>query len=208
MLEAALKSGAPVLLEDVGESVDAALEPLLRKQVFYRDEAAFISLGARTVPYSADFALYMTTKLPNPRYSPEVCVSVTLLNFTSTHEGLCDQLRGLVVSEERADLQEQREHMVVQSARHKKQLEEIEDKILSVLTSRSGSLLEDESAVEMLTSCKQVADEVNEKEEAAASTGGEIDRACAAYEPVAKYAATMFFAVADMAAVDPMYQVR
>ncbi len=32
-LEAALRTGTPVLLEDVGEALDPALEPLLLKQV-------------------------------------------------------------------------------------------------------------------------------------------------------------------------------
>ena len=32
-LENAIRLGAPVLLEDVGESIDPALEPVLQKQV-------------------------------------------------------------------------------------------------------------------------------------------------------------------------------
>jgi dynein heavy chain len=30
------------------------------------------------------FRFYITTKLANPRYSPETCVQVTLLNFMAT----------------------------------------------------------------------------------------------------------------------------
>ena len=30
----------------------------------------------------------MTTTLPNPSYSPETCVKVTLLNFAITPDGL------------------------------------------------------------------------------------------------------------------------
>lgn len=32
----------------------------------------------------------MTTKLPKPHYSPEICVRVTLLDFTTTQDGLLD----------------------------------------------------------------------------------------------------------------------
>ena len=32
----------------------------------------------------------MTTKLPNPKYSPELCVKVTLINFAVTEIGLID----------------------------------------------------------------------------------------------------------------------
>jgi dynein heavy chain len=39
----------------------------------------------------------MTTKLPNPRYPPEICVKVSLLNFTITQTGLQDQMLGVFV---------------------------------------------------------------------------------------------------------------
>ena len=34
----------------------------------------------------------MTTKLANPHYLPEVCIKVTIINFTVTKSGLEDQL--------------------------------------------------------------------------------------------------------------------
>lgn len=44
---------------------------------------------------------YMTTKLRNPHYPPEVSVKVSLLNFFVTPEGLEEQLLNTVVTEER-----------------------------------------------------------------------------------------------------------
>ncbi len=35
---------------------------------------------------------YMTSKLANPHYLPEVCIKVTIINFTVTKSGLEDQL--------------------------------------------------------------------------------------------------------------------
>jgi hypothetical protein len=42
---------------------------------------------------------YMTTKLRNPHYAPEVSVKVSLLNFFVTSEGLEDQLLGTTVAQ-------------------------------------------------------------------------------------------------------------
>lgn len=39
-----------------------------------------------------DVRFYMTTKLANPHYLPEVCIKVTIINFTVTKSGLEDQL--------------------------------------------------------------------------------------------------------------------
>ena len=45
-----------------------------------------------TARYSMQFKFYLTTKLRNPHYLPEVVVKVTLLNFMITDVGLQDQL--------------------------------------------------------------------------------------------------------------------
>jgi len=44
------------------------------------------------VEYNKAFKFYMTTKLANPHYLPEVCIKVTIINFTVTKTGLEDQL--------------------------------------------------------------------------------------------------------------------
>jgi dynein heavy chain len=43
-----------------------------------------MKLGDTLLPYNNSFKLYMTSKLPNPKYAPETSVKVTLLNFTVT----------------------------------------------------------------------------------------------------------------------------
>ena len=51
-----------------------------------------IRLGDSDVEYNKAFKFYMTTKLANPHYLPEVCIKVTVINFTVTKTGLEDQL--------------------------------------------------------------------------------------------------------------------
>ena len=53
----------------------------------------------------------------------------------------------------------------MQSAANKKQLSEIEDKILQTLSSSEGNILEDESAILILDSSKVLSDEINKKQE-------------------------------------------
>ena len=54
--------------------------------------------------------------------------------------------------------------MILQSAANNKQLKEIEDKILEVLSSSEGNILEDETAIEVLSSSKKLANEIEEKQ--------------------------------------------
>ena len=47
---------------------------------------------------------------------------------------------------------------------HCRKLKEIEDKILEVLSSSEGNILEDERAIEVLSSSKVLANEIQEKQ--------------------------------------------
>jgi dynein heavy chain, axonemal len=114
-LENAIQFGKPVLLEGIPASVDATLEPLLLKQTFKQAGTLCIKLGDAVIEYSEHFRFFMTTKLRNPHYAPEVCVKVSLLNFMTTPEGLEDQLLGTVVAEERPELEEEKSKLIVQA---------------------------------------------------------------------------------------------
>ncbi|CAM9529877.1 unnamed protein product, partial [Phaeothamnion confervicola] len=94
------------------------------------------------------FRFYITTKLRNPHYLPEISVKVTLLNFMITPEGLQDQLLGVVVQNERPDLEEAKNKLILEGAENKRRLKEIEDRILHILSSSEGNILEDATAIE------------------------------------------------------------
>jgi dynein heavy chain len=61
----------------------------------------FITLGDNTIEYNPNFRLYITSKLRNPHYLPEIFNKVTIINFALTVEGLEDQLLGIAVAKER-----------------------------------------------------------------------------------------------------------
>ena len=58
-----------------------------------------------------------------------------------TPQGLEDQLLGIVAAKEKPELEEKKNELIIESAKNKKQLKEIEDKILEVLSSSEVSHL-------------------------------------------------------------------
>nr|XP_012632402.1 dynein heavy chain 7, axonemal isoform X3 [Microcebus murinus] len=205
-LENCIQFGTPVLLENVGDELDPILEPLLLKQTFKHGGSTCIRLGDSTIEYAPDFRFYITTKLRNPHYLPETSVKVTLLNFMITSEGMQDQLLGIVVARERPDLEEEKQALILQGAENKRQLKEIEDKILEVLSSSEGNILEDETAIKILSSSKALADEISQKQEVAEETEKKIDSTRMGYRPIAIHSSILFFSIADLANIEPMYQ--
>lgn len=55
MLENAIQFGLPVMLENVGEELDPALEPVLLKQIFKQGGAMCVKLGDSTIEYNFAF---------------------------------------------------------------------------------------------------------------------------------------------------------
>lgn len=101
-------------------------------------------------------------------------------------------------------------------------LKEIEDKILEVLSTSQGNILEDETAVTILSSSKQLSNEIAAKQAVAEVTEKQIDKvmrgkryvqihnnifqARLEYTPIAVHSTILFFTIADLANIDPMYQ--
>ncbi|OWZ24775.1 Axonemal dynein heavy chain [Phytophthora megakarya] len=206
MLENSIMIGAAVLIENMPEEVDPMLEPILLKQVVKTGGVATIRLGDNTVEYDANFRLYMTTKLRNPHYPPETCVKVNLLNFMATEEGLQDQMLGIVVAKEEPVLEQQREKLVLEDAANKKTLKEIEDQILYLLQTAKGNILDDERLIETLGASKITANKIEEKVREAAVMQQMIAEKRQGYLPVAFRASQLFFCIADLTVIDPMYQ--
>ncbi|CAH0703555.1 unnamed protein product [Spodoptera exigua] len=164
VLENCIRLGWPMLIEDLGESLDATLAPVLLKQTFLQAGRLLIHLGDSDIEYDTNFRLYLTTKLANPHYLPEICIQVTLVNFTVTLSGLEDQLLADVVRLERPDLEISRSELIVRINADKATLLEIEDKILRLLYASTGNILDDEELIETLNESK-IFNQVIEKAE-------------------------------------------
>lgn len=205
-LENAIRFGKPALLENVGEELDPALEPVLLQQTFKQSGSMMLKLGDSVIPYHENFRMYITTKLPNPHYSPEVCTKVTLINFTLSPSGLQDQLLGQVVAKECADLEEAKNQLIITNAQMKQELKDIEDEILLRLSSTEGNPVDNEELIQVLEASKIKAGEIKAKVMAAEKTEREIDATRLEYVPVAVRTQILFFCVSDLSSVDPMYQ--
>lgn len=206
VMEQAIQFGRPVLLENILEEIDAILEPVLLKNIFKQRGVYYMKFGEELLEFNNQFRFYITTNLRNPHYLPEVAVKVTLLNFMITQQGLKDQLLGIVVAKDLPDLEEKKNRLIVEEATNKRILKEIEDKILEVLSSSEGNILEDETAIKILSSSKVLSEEIQGKQAVAASTAGEIDKARNEYKTVSRHGAVLFFSISDLANIDPMYQ--
>jgi dynein heavy chain len=107
-------------MQDILEEIDPVLEPVLAKAFIKRGSQVLIKLGDKEVDYNQDFKLYITTKLSNPHYTPEISTKAMILNFAVKEDGLEAQLLNTVVRLERPDLDMQKNELVVNVAQGKR----------------------------------------------------------------------------------------
>ncbi|XP_037383628.1 dynein axonemal heavy chain 6 isoform X1 [Talpa occidentalis] len=205
-LENSIRLGLPVLLEELKESLDPVLEPILLKQIFLSGGRMLIHLGDSDIDYDKNFRFYMTTKLPNPHYLPEVCIKVTIINFTVTKSGLEDQLLSDVVRLEKPELENQRIKLIVKINTDKNQLKTIEEKILKLLFTSEGNILDNEELIDTLQESKITSGAIKTRLKEAESTEMMINAAREKYRPVATQGSVMYFVIAGLSEIDPMYQ--
>ncbi|NXJ22597.1 DYH17 protein, partial [Dicrurus megarhynchus] len=199
----AVSEGQTLLIEDIGETVEAVLDPLLSRTTA---KGRYIRIGDKEVEYNQQFRLILHTRCFNPHYKPEVQAQCTLINFLVTREGLEDQLLAAVVARERPDLETLKANLTKSQNEFKIKLKELEDSLLARLSAAGGDFLRDTALVENLEITKRTAKEIEEKVNEAKVTEVQINVAREHYRPAAERASLLYFILSDLSKINPIYQ--
>uniref|UniRef100_A0A8D1IYR5 Dynein axonemal heavy chain 11 n=1 Tax=Sus scrofa TaxID=9823 RepID=A0A8D1IYR5_PIG len=203
-IETALAFGDVILIENLEETIDPVLDPLLGRNTIKKGK--YIKIGDKECEFNHNFRLILHTKLANPHYKPELQAQTTLLNFTVTQDGLEAQLLAEVVSIERPDLEKLKLVLTKHQNDCKIELKYLEDDLLLRLSAAEGSFLDDTKLVERLETAKATAAEIERKVIEARENERKINEARERYRPVAARASLLYFVINDLRKINPIYQ--
>jgi dynein heavy chain len=203
-----IQMGDNLLIEAVGQEIEAILEPLLARAVIRRGRSALIiKLGGEEVDYDPKFRLYIQTKLSNPHYRPELFAQCTIVNFIVTPEGLEDQILAMVVNVEKPELEQQKQELVRKQNEFKVTLAALEDDLLSQLAAADpATILDNIALIEGLEQTKKTSAEISVQVKLAQETEIMINTSREEYRPVAAEGSMIFFLIIQLCIVQHMYQ--
>ena len=200
-----LEEGFPVLIESIENEVDPMMDPILEKQIIVKGRKKTIKVADTEFDYDDKFRLYMTSRLANPHFSPELAAKTTIIEFTVTQGGLEQQLLGRLISKEQKSLEDQLTQLQEEVTNNTKILQNYEAQLLDRLANVQGSLLDDPEIIDVLATIKTKSKEVNEKLIEAKEKKIEINEKRELFRPVASQGSVLYFCVVEMTMVNWMY---
>lgn len=200
-----LENGRSMLIENIENEVDPELDPILEKQVIIKNRKKFVTLSGQSIEWDDDFKLFMTSRLGNPHFSPELAAKTTIIDFTVTISGLEQQLLGRVLSKEQRSLEESLQQLLEEVTANAKSLEQYNKNLLERLTNTEGNLIDDTELIEVLNNTKAKAKEVQQKLDEAGEKQIDIGEKREIYRPVATRGSLLYFGIVEMSSVNWMY---
>lgn len=206
-LEMAIKFGKSVLFEAIDEELDPMIDPILEKNIVKEAGVNMITLGDSKMEYHDDFRMFLTTKITNPKYTPEVFGKTMIINFSVTQLGLRDQLLNEVVQYERPELEEARKKLIVETSQNKATLKALEDTLLSELSKETDiPLVDNVPLIDTLNDAKTKSVEISAALEQAAITNADIEVNRSSYSEVAWRGSILFFSITGLSSINDMYE--
>jgi dynein heavy chain len=205
-LSQCVQKGKTVLLQDVLETLDPSLDHLLNKSIIKIGNDLTIKLGDGEITYNPKFQLYITTRMSNPHYTPEVSTKVNVINFSIKEQGLEEQCLGIVVQEEQPALEQNKNQLIEKIENGQNELKRLEDDILTRLQESKISLLENVALIQALQTAKETQENVQQGLESSGNAMKKINETRDSFRPCGRIAAALFFVLLDLHKINPMYQ--
>lgn len=203
----AVGNGTSILFEGISEEIDPMIDPVLEKNIVKEAGVDKITIGDNKIDYHDEFKMFLTTKIGNPNYTPEIFGKTMIINFSVTMSGLMKQLLGDIVQYEKPEDEEMRQKLIIETSQNKATLSDLENVLLSELSKETDiPLVDNVPLIDTLNETKTKSNEINISLEQAKITSETIEANRKLYEGVAWRGSILFFSIQGLSQISEMYE--
>ena len=204
-LELAVRFGKTLVIQEV-DGVEPLLVPLLRKDLINQGARYVVQIGDKAIDYNDSFALFLTTRNPQPEIPPDTASIINLVNFTTTRAGLTSQLLAASIQHEKPELEQRKSELLKTEEELKIQLNQLEESLLQELASAEGNILENKTLLDSLNLTKQKSSTIQQSLEESVHLQLSLNQERDTYLPLAQYGSVLFFVIGSLCKLNHMYQ--
>jgi hypothetical protein len=195
------------IIDNVGTDLDRIVDPPLAREFLGASGETQVVLAGEAVPIESDFHLFIATKHPNPRFSPEVCSLFALVNFATTTDGLTDLLWNALFEVECEDVDRKRVQLMEGSLENCQPLRDDEVHIITIIANTGRDVLEDDPAINTLQAAQRTSVVIEAVMAAAEKTEQQIQLFKEQFRSGLERTALLYRCVPDFRPVHPLEQV-
>lgn len=171
-----------------------------------KDNRKFVKVGTIEIEFNDGFHMYLVSHRSNPKFSAHVYSRAVVINFNTTLLSLENQLLDIVFDAVDGELAMERASLYASVAANHKRLDELESGLLTQIALCDGNLLDNPNTMKLLESTKLEVIQFNAEIFTNENTLTNIETKRNDFRLIASKAASLYFVLADMAALNPFYQ--
>ncbi|XP_031341052.1 cytoplasmic dynein 2 heavy chain 1-like [Photinus pyralis] len=206
VLELAIRFGKFLIIEEV-ETISPTLFPILRKQFVDQGDRKSVHLNGKLVDYHNDFKLILSCRNAQLQLSADLAAVVNVVNFTTTHAGLSEQLLMSAIKQDSPELETRRKDLLRQREELQEKQYNLQNRLLEDLANASGDILQNKNLMVSLNETKAsssaIATALVESEGLHRKLQEEYD----VYKEIASFASALYFAIDEFANANVLYSL-
>ncbi|XP_034942678.1 dynein heavy chain 7, axonemal-like, partial [Chelonus insularis] len=208
-IKTCMRNGQPVLIENNIQQHYFSL-PLefifTRSHIYSMNNKQYLYINKEVIEYHPNFRLYITTRFDNPIYESYIFEKMTIINFLLPTQVIYNKLLDIIVSRECPEYQEVYDNLLIQNIDNKQVLKQEENNILSILSTSTVNILEDENSIKLLDSTKILFYDLQRKDKEIKIEIDKINLFRNNYNELAQYCANLFNTLTILTHLNCMYK--
>jgi dynein heavy chain len=205
-LTSAIECGWTLVVDGVENAVPLFLSRAVAKNIYQKGNSTLISLGDKEVECHPRFRLYLVTRASSPRIDSVVQAECTLIDCTTSMQGLEDVFLRVITQQRQPVIEVMRFETAREYADLELKLEERTVTVLAKLLAAQGSILLDPGLVQSLDGLATLRSDLTVKLNAREEKIEHASKMCQPYRNLAKSCVELYFIAQSLENIDPLYQ--